>query len=141
MQKGVDASEAIRALQKERGWTYKDLQERTGILANTLAAYGSLNPEARKCLGLVNGRKIAAAYGVPLSRLGLSEERELRHLPAPDTLELLAELQDSVGNLQRAQEELISNLRDRLEAAERAIHSLESQLAPLPSGAAARPEK
>lgn len=85
MQKGVDAGAAIRELLAERDWKIKDLAEKTTIRANTVALYATENDDARRPLGIDNGRKIAAAFQVNVTRLGLpgeegaaSEATELR---------------------------------------------------------------
>lgn len=76
MQRGVDASETLRSLLRERGWKIVDLARATGIAAGTLTAYATQNPEARRRLGLANGQKIAHAFDCELSRLGLAAEAE-----------------------------------------------------------------
>lgn len=107
MQKGVDAATAIRTLLRERGWKIVDLAAKTGISANTLALYATENEKARRKLGLQNGAKIAKAFGVDLSRLGLSEG---------------AAADDELTNLRLAHaalEETVRLLTGRVEALER----------------------
>lgn len=107
MQKGVYADKAILSLMRERDWRIVDLAERTGISAGTLTAYTTKNPDARRRLGIENGRIIARAFDVELSRLGLVEEEAV--------VDDLTELRHAHGAL----EETVRLLTERVEALER----------------------
>lgn len=96
MQKGPDVSKILRALCREKGVSQTWLERETKIGHSTMQRYWSGDGG----LGLKNGRKIATALGVEISRLGLSEEEaagdeltnlRLAHAALEETVRLLTE--------------------------------------------------
>ena len=69
MERGVDVSDILRALLRERGWRQEDLAEATGISRSTINGYCT----GRLGLGGLNAQKVADAFGITLAELGQPE--------------------------------------------------------------------
>jgi transcriptional regulator with XRE-family HTH domain len=106
----VDASRPLRRLLRERGWTQDKLATETGIGRGTINAYC----RGRRGLGSTNGRKIAAALGVDLSELGLSDSE----LSDDEMTALRAEIEAVAFRVARI-EKLLQDRADAQSASER----------------------
>jgi len=73
----VHVGAVLPGLARSHGYSQKQLEKATGIGHSTMSGYWS----GRRPLGEKNGKKIAAALGVPLSELGLTDPQDLQADP------------------------------------------------------------
>jgi transcriptional regulator with XRE-family HTH domain len=81
--------EKLRKLRKERGWTQKTLEEKTGVAQRNISSYesGKLQPSARTL------RKFADAFEVPVEELvGEPRKEAALVLSDPELLQMFREV-------------------------------------------------
>jgi len=79
----------LRTLRKERGWTQKELEERTGVAQRNISSYeaGKLKPSARTL------RRFADAFGLPVEELlGQATSEPALVLADPELLQMFREV-------------------------------------------------
>lgn len=81
--------EKLKKLRKERGWTQKELEERTGVAQRNISSYesGKLQPSSRTL------RKFAEAFEVAVEELaGESRNEPALAITDPELLQMFREL-------------------------------------------------